>query len=466
MAEKKNTILFVVPDGVGARNYLFSKLPRLLSEEVQLSFLTTLTKPAIAEVEELHDIAINYLHFDLPAEPKKAKMYREAAVYARLLHNAEVLENETILQNWNKKKASFTKKIFYGIVERMGKWASKQYERILTLEKKAANAWSLKRVFQYEKTLTEIRPKAIFITHQRVASLLPICLAAKKLNIPVISCIYSWDNTPKASLAINADTYTVWSEYMKAELQLLHPELKEEQIVVTGTPQFEFYKDKSRYISRDEFALTYGLDASRKWICFSGDDEITSPYDPRYLEDVAKALMAFPEESRPQLIFRRAPVDVSGRYDKVLASYAEDIVSIAPIWTTDTKNWGAIYPKNADIDLLVNTAKHCDLVINLGSTMAHDFAMFDTPCLYVAYDVEEDTNWSVTTIYAFQHFRSMENLEAVGWVKAPSEWHHKITLALEDPKSIGPERVDWLKRIVNHPVTKASENIANLLLSK
>jgi hypothetical protein len=41
---------------------------------------------------------------------------------------------------------------------------------------------------------------------------MPICIAAKELNIPVITAIYSWDNLPKARLAVQADKYIVWSD--------------------------------------------------------------------------------------------------------------------------------------------------------------------------------------------------------------------------------------------------------------
>jgi hypothetical protein len=463
--KEKSNILFVIPDGVGIRNYLYSSLISHIKNKAHFHFWTTLPHTAIEEVEKLHSVLIAYNKFTLPKESTLTRLYRESSTYARLLHNSKLLNNTTILNSWNKTKKSIKLKTLYFLAEIIGTYASKKYNRILSLESKSKNHWDRKIIEHYKSQLELLKPTVLFITHQRVAFLNPICIAAKELNIKVICTIYSWDNSPKASLAIKADEYLVWSNYMKNELSLLYPEIDPTSIIITGTPQFEFYFDDNRQASRSDFATKYGLNSSKKWICFSGDDIKTSPNDPMYLEDVAKAVKEIPSEERPHIIFRKCPVDVSDRYNKVLAEYSDIITPIEPVWNTDVKSWGAVYPKIEDINLLVNVALHCELVINVGSTMAHDFAVYNKPCFFINYDQNIESNWSVEKVYNFQHFRSMGKLDAVGWFNNKEEIKEKIITGLNYPDTIAKDKKAWMEVIVNHPLEDNAKLIANQLLN-
>ena len=460
MIHKKNKILFIVPDGVGIRNYLYSNLIAELKDN-EITILSTLPKEAFYQI----DADFKYQKLTFEKESFITRLFRETATFARLCYNAKTANNHSILKNWNYHPKGFKLKVLNKFAEFVGKWVASNYQNIVRLEKIAQNNWSKSIVEFYKNQLKDLNPKAIFITHQRVASLMPICLAAKELNIPVISTIYSWDNLPKGRLAVRADKYVVWSDYMKAEMKQFYPEIPSENVLVTGTPQFEFYLEEDKIINRNEFANQYGLETNRKWICFSGDDVKTSPYDPEYLQDVAEAVSHIEANIRPQIIFRRCPVDFSTRYDEVLNQYKDIIVPIDPIWNVPnaTQNWGVYFPKKEDISLQVNLAFHCEAVVNLGSTMAHDFAMFNKPCFYYNYDPVADKNWSVKTIYNYQHFRSMEGLDAVGWLHSKESIQKELEKVIGNEKVEGKDRKLWLQRIVLHPVNQASKNIAQLL---
>ena len=458
--KNKSKILFIVPDGVGIRNYLYSDLISELNTS-EITILSTLPKEAFYQINADFD----YQKLTFEKEGFVTRLFRETATYARLCFNARTVNNPSILKNWNYQPKGLKLKTLNKFAQIFGKIASSNYQNIVKLEKVAERNWSNKVIEQYKQQLKQFNPKSIFITHQRVASLMPICLAAKELNIPVVSSIYSWDNVPKGRLAIRADKYVVWSDYMKEEMKQFYPEIPSEDVLVSGTPQFEFYTQEDKIINRNEFANQYGLDTNRSWICFSGDDVKTSPYDPQYLQDVAQAVSQIDEHIRPQIIFRRCPVDFSTRYDAVLNEFKDCIVSIDPIWNVPNaiENWGVYFPKKEDITLQVNLAFHCAAVVNLGSTMAHDFAMFDKPCFYYNYDPVSDKNWSVKTIYNYQHFRSMKGLEAVGWLHSKDAIQTELEKVIKQEQVEGKDRKLWLQRIVLHPVNQASKNIAQLL---
>lgn len=464
MTSKPNKILFLVPDGVGVRNYLYSDIIAQLKQTATVCVWSSLPKEAFESVEKLHDIKIEHHFLPLKKQSIATKIATESATYARLLSNAKLVDNPTIMFNWNNKGINFKQVIQKKISKRLGLWASKKYNRILWLEKISDSFWSSKVIASYEKQLKALQPSVVFITHQRVAALMPICLAANALKIKVVSAIYSWDNLPKARLAVKADYYLVWSDYMKKEMELYYPEIAPEKVVVTGTPQFEFYTKKDTIVSREAFAAIYNLDVAKKWLCFSGNDALSSPYDHQYLEDVADTVATMEAGKRPEIIFRKSPADVYNRFTTILAKHSSFITAIEPVWENYGEGWGSNFPKIEDVSLLVNLAFHCDVVVNIGSTMAHDFAIYNKPCLYLNYNQTYSAYWNVETIYNFQHFRSMGDLDAVGWITNKKAILEKINEALESPLSIASQRKLWIERVVRHPLEESSELIAAVLL--
>ena len=122
---------------------------------------------------------------------------------------------------------------------------------------------------------------------------------------------------------------------MKSQLLEYYPKTREEQIFVTGTPQFEPHYDASLLLTREQFCEEHGLSLNTKYICFSGDDQTTSPLDQYYLEDTAIAIRKLREEGRDvAIIYRKVPIDFSGRYDAVLEEYKDVITAIDPLWKT------------------------------------------------------------------------------------------------------------------------------------
>ena len=454
---KQKKVIFVVPDGTGIRNYLFSQvIPNLHEQNIDLLVYHALSEQAITEVESVHGIELQKRFLSGYKETIWQKFLREAICYARLHHNARLEENPTVLTNW-KRNHKGLKKWFYKVVEIVGRSIHGNYERILQYERKYQN--SLKVTIDSEiEFLKAFAPDIIFCTHQRAVNAVPVFKAAEILGIRTVGAIYSWDNLVKARLAVRTTQYIVWSEYMKDELQRYYPEITENRIKITGTPQFELY-DKAEIRSKEAFFDQHDLDIDKFTICFSGDDELTSPYDPKYLEDLINAVKASDIHNNIQIIFRRSPVDLSGRYDQILDVHRDIVVALEPKWSNTQKQWTQLFPYYEDVNLLANICKHSDLVINVGSTMAHDFAIFDNPAAYINYDAVKDNNWSVTTIYNYQHFKSMPQKEVVYWINSKNDYITVIHQAMKDNHSLAKE---WLK-IINDTELSSEQAITQLL---
>lgn len=454
---KNKKILLLFPDGVGIRNYLYSDVFKGMEKELVLFHaFDAKTEQAVKDSTAIQ----NALSIPKYTESLTEKFLRELICLSRLKYNAKLVDNPSILTNWKSEHKGLFKKIFYKCIE-IASFGYSRYDRILTLEKRYQKAIR-NTVFYVEvkNILMAVAPEKLFCSHQRGVSCASIFAAAHDLGIKTTTVIYSWDNLPKARMALQADKYLVWSDYMKKEMNTYYPEIKEHQIIVTGTPQFECYDNPNHILPKDVFYETYNLDPTKKIICFSGDDVKTSPDDPHYLEDLASELVKNKLKAAYQILLRRCPVDVSGRFDAVVLKYSDLIKEAPPLWNfTPNSSWTTIYPLQADVSLLVSTAFYCDIVVNVGSTMAFDFAMFKKPCVYINYNQEKQVNpkWSVKTIYQFQHFRSMPSKEAVIW------WNEKeqITALLKEA-AYNNAMTDWTQVILEN-YKRASEKITNSL---
>lgn len=455
--KKSNKIVLVFPDGVGIRNYLYSDVFKGMEKELVLFHaFDAKTEQAVKDITAIQ----NALSIPKYTESLTEKFLRELICLARLKHNAKTVDNHTILTNWKSNHKGIFKKLFYKFIE-IASYRFTSYERILKLEKgyqKAIRNTSFYK--EVREILVTIAPEKLFCSHQRGVQCAPIFAAAQDLGIETITVIYSWDNLPKARMALQADKYLVWSDYMKQELKLYYPEIKEQQIFVTGTPQFECYHQPENIIPKEVFYERYGLDFDKKIICYSGDDVLTCPDDPQYLADLADELVKHKLEAEYQILLRRCPVDISGRFDAIISRYPDLIKQAPPLWNFEpNSSWTTIYPLPEDVSLLVSTVYYSDVVVNLGSTMAFDFGMYQKPCLYINYDQEVKVNpkWSINWIYKLQHFRSMKDKNAVLWIHDKNEFNEKITLN-QNSNSIE----SWKKTILSNYKT-SSESIKSVL---
>jgi hypothetical protein len=455
---QKNKIILFFPDGVGIRNYLYSKVFQNAEEDLVL--FHNFDSATVSEIRKHTDFSQEMVIPEYK-ESFKEKFLRELICLSRLIYNSEKVKNPTILTNWNWNQQTLSKKIFYKIIEKTV-FFYRDYSSILKLEKRYQKEIR-KNPFYHDVTviLKEINPQSIFCAHQRGLKGATIFAAAQDLNIKSTTVIYSWDNLPKARLALRADQYLVWSDYMKKEMELYYPEISQQKVIVTGTPQFEFYDDLKNIIEKETFYKTYDLDPNKKIICFSGDDEKTSPDDPKYLNDIAQEIMNSKLQDEFQILLRRCPVDISGRFDKIISQYNGLIKEAAPIWHFNSASqWTTIYPTMDDVKLLTSTAYYSDLVINVGSTMAFDFAMYNKPCIFINYDQEdkEDKNWSTKTIYQFQHFRSMPQPEKIIWLNKKEEIYDKILQTKQKSEYINK----W-RRVIVSDALKSSVEIKNAI---
>jgi hypothetical protein len=451
--------LLVVPDGVGIRNFFCTRVIDRLLESGQVVVWHALPKESVAPFQERWGERVRWVELPPIVDGLVERLFRQAKIFAQIYWQQK--DGPDVQLKRRRPPARLKARAMYVAARLLGRacafpraiqWLDRMHQK---------SAYRAPHTNAFLSFLKAERPSMVFCTHQRALEAVPAMLAAKALGVHSAVFIYSWDNLPKGRMAVYADTYVVWSDYMKRELLRYYPDVTPGRVDIVGTPQFEDYFNTSLIVPKERFFGGLGLDVRRPVVCFSGND-ITSPFDPVYLEDLAAALLRVPAGQRPQILFRRSPVDTSNRFDGVLERHPEIAVS-NPRWLRiKDDNWAQLVPTQEDGTLLANVVYHSDVVVNVGSTMGMDFAIFDKPGIYISYNPEgRAAEWNIHEVYGLPHFVPVHRIQPVYWARSPQELGELVLHALKNRYEKREARKAWLDLIVSQPLGSASERFAD-----
>lgn len=453
---KKVFVFF--PDGVGLRNFAFTDFKKVGE---QMGFDITYWNNTVFSLNE--QLGFQEVKIEDHSSHKLLPIYSRARKRAELNVSRDKF-NDPVYPTY---KFPFSykglKNTFKSLYIRwlIGLYSSergivKLREKINALERSTSK-------YKYCKAqLKQYKPDLIFCTTQRSTQSISALLAAKDIGIPTVAFVYSWDNVPKAMQVVETDYYFVWSDLMKAQVLKYYPFVKEEQVFVTGTPQFEPHYDDSLKQSRASFFKDYNLDINKKYICYSGDDETTSPLDQYYLEDLANAVRSLNAKGENlAIIYRKCPVDFTNRYTAVIEANNDIIEVIDPIWKPVGDQWNQILPAKEDFKLLYNVCEHSEFVTNVCSSTVFDFVAHNKSCIYYNYE-QPQLKKGIRDIgqnYKYVHFRSMPSQEAAIFCTDKKELESIVKSILDRETSNVEEGLKWFEIVVGKHPTKASKYI-------
>jgi UDP-N-acetylglucosamine:LPS N-acetylglucosamine transferase len=200
----------------------------------------------------------------------------------------------------------------------------------------------------------------------------PYLNAARRLGLPVVGYVASWDHTVgKGIVSPYVDRYVVQNEVMRDDL-VRHHGIGGERVVVTGWPQSDVFARKRPRAAYDALLAELGLDPSRTVVLVAGNTPTNAPYEGRFVDRLVAWSSALPPEERPQLLFRPHPRDREWRERFASALTAEDVAVQEPSYS--------------DLDLLATLLQHVDCVVCNAGTILLDALANDRPAVCVLYD--------------------------------------------------------------------------------
>jgi hypothetical protein len=459
-ASVKPLLALLVPDGVGVRNFIHGPFLEKAREVFDVWVFTGFApedmpdKPYGVEVEGLAPFREGKIGLILRYALQYAHMYRwNTAGMRRVLGEPR---HKTLKSALLHKAAKFLGKLH----------ATK--EGISRLEQELWDRVSRQDVTDfYRRRFKELRPSIVLSTHQRPPVGTPAVLAAREMEIPTATFIFSWDNlSSKGRIAAPYEHFLVWSALMKEEMAQFYPEVPNERVHITGTPQFDPYGDESLHWSREEFCRKIGADPGRPLICYSGGDRSVCPQGPEQLATVLDLIRAGKIKGAPQLIFRPVPTEDGERYRWVRKKYPE-LIFAQPEWKgRPGGGWDTFLPTRADVQFLANLVRHSDVNINVASTMTLDFALHDKPVVNLAYDVGGKQPFGMSLYdfhHGFEHYQPVMEFGAARVARSPEELAEHVNAYLRDPSLDCEGRRKLVELEVSVPVGQASEKVVEAL---
>ena len=230
--------------------------------------------------------------------------------------------------------------------------------------------------------------------------------AAALAGIPTVSNVISWDNmSTKTLLDEFVDTFLIWSHEMDEDFTTSLPFVRGKRRVIVGSPQFEPVIEGKDLLSRGEFLQAYGLDPDKKLILYTTGSKSLFPREPDCLDCLLDHWRSKLKD-RANIMVRMHPNDRHSRYDVVRAKFPEVPFTFAGQTLADDDKW---IPTREDVGLLVNQLNHCDMIINVASTMTLEGFAVDKPCINIGFSLGLSLNarYPMDDYYKSRHYRDI-----------------------------------------------------------
>ena len=458
------TLGVVITDGVGFRNFILSDFITEAEKQFDKVYIfSCLPKEVYRDFHFNSEV----IELDVFQEKFPTWFFRKAKEVTHLQLHAR--GNFGIKDNLN---ATYSKANNpRGIATRfLHKWSKRIHSEQWILRYNRWQQKTFKRdaiTLQYKQLLKEKGIDMLFFTHQRPPYIAPLIYAAEQLHIKTTAFIFSWDNlASKGRMAGNFDYFMVWSQLMKDELLQFYTSVKENQIAIVGTPQFEPYVLNRYGMTRQEFLARFDLKEGQKTILFSCGDVSTSPNDPVYIDAIAKGIVTGKIAEPVNFIVRTSPAEEPKRF-KAIAQKYPFIRWNYPDWTLarsgHQENWSQRIPSVQDISDLKSVLQYSDVSVNMLSTMSLDTMLFDKPVINTVFGDGENGLKNDQRFLNYAHIRKVVESNAVTIAKNEEELIAGLNQCLATPLSKIEPQKKLIALQIGKPLENTSERIATTL---
>ena len=291
---------------------------------------------------------------------------------------------------------------------------------------------------------------ALVVSNVQPRSVVPYLAAARRLELPVVAYVASWDHTVgKGVISPHCDRYVVQSDVMEDDLRRFHG-IDPVRVAVTGWPQTDvFHRDRPR-VEYDALVQSYGLDSAKPLVLVMGNTPTNTPYEGRFVE----RLLAWWTESardRFQLLFRPHPRDKEWAERFARARGLDGVHLQEPSFT--------------DLEELSVLLQHADVVIANAGTILLDALVNDRPAVCVLYDegAPAGESWAAKNVVG-KHYEELAASGAFYRAESFDEVVAGLERALADPGELGEARRRVVRDVVGDVDGRAAQRTVDAIV--
>jgi hypothetical protein len=240
----------------------------------------------------------------------------------------------------------------------------------------------------------------LVVTNLQARVSMPLMLAARRLGLPVVGNVASWDHpVGKGILSPDLDSYIVQNEIMRDDLRDFHG-ISPDRVVVTGWPQTDVYNRKSSRAEYDALLERFGLQPGKPVVLYAGNTPTNQPYEANYVRRLVDWWAGSDARERCQLLLRPHPRD-----NQVKERFAAAF---------DCPGVGVQEASYTDLADLATLLQHVACVIANGGTILLDGVVNDRPAICITFDegAPRDEHWADLNLGG-EHYRELIDSDAM-----------------------------------------------------
>jgi CDP-Glycerol:Poly(glycerophosphate) glycerophosphotransferase len=291
---------------------------------------------------------------------------------------------------------------------------------------------------------------AVVLTNPQTDASTPFLTAARRLGLPTVGYIASWDHpVGKGVVSPYLDAYVVQNETMRSDLQRFHA-IDGERVAVTGWPQTDLYHRRRPRSAYEQLLVRLRLPVDRPVVLYAGNSPHNMPYEPNLVARLVSWWRESGSNERLSLLFRPHPYDdqVNERFRAALDD--PDAVVQERSWT--------------DLEDLATLLQHVDCVVANAGTIMLEALVNDRPSVCVTFDegAPEGRSWADLNLTG-EHYRKL--LESDAFLRADSfdELVAAVGRSLQQPGELASERARVAREVVGVVDGRATERVVDAI---
>ena len=434
-------LLIILPRGESIKNFVYSGITDALRKEYKIVFFSVVPNQEIKE----YLISKCDAFYELNESDSLNKYADEVLKVLQIAHGKKlnsVTGNFRIVKDDFESKKRFKSRIIRKVRKIIASFYTSQKSLIKLTNHFIKSNYSNPKVIEYEKILKIISPDIVFNTsHIHNAISLDLMYAVKKLKIKSATFLFSWDNlTSQGRILPGYDIYFTWNHKIKNDLLKYYSAIKDKDVFVTGTSQFDFHFDEKFIDSKEKLYDFLKIPYDKKIVLYSTGMAYYVPKEHVVVKEISKVLKRI--DKNIQLVVRIYAKDDNTEYYKLRDS--DEGISIPDhFWELNH-----LTPTIKDITLFNSLINHCCIGINVASTVSLDLAILNKPVINIAFNPPGENIYpsDYEKIYDFDHYKPIVDSGAISLVKNIDELETAICQYIENPKYKEKER----ERLVNN----------------
>ena len=293
---------------------------------------------------------------------------------------------------------------------------------------------------------------ALVVTNLQTRAVVPFLTAARRLDVPVVGYISSWDHTVgKGAITPHAAGYVVQNQVMEDDLVRYHG-IPAERIAVTGWPQTDVFARRRPREAYDAIIRAYGLDPARPVVLVMGNTPTNAPYEQRFVDRLVGWWAESGASARFSLLLRPHPRDRQWR-ERFGAAFDREGAYVQE-------------PSYTDMETLATLLQHGDCVVANAGTILLDSLVNGRPAVCVLYDegAPPGESWAVLNTVG-EHYKQLMESDAFYRAKRFEDVVAGIERALARPDELAEERRRVARDVVGEVDGRASERVVEAILA-